>query len=142
MKDARADFKRAERCFQEKDWQGTVQNAQLAIELSVKAVVAFFEEPDWTHSPDKQLIKIVREREKGIRKRFGQQMVDDLIIAAEDARIAAPWHGWSVYGRAKEDGTGWVSAVDLCIREIAEDLAKRARHVFKTVEKFVQETSE
>ena len=41
--------------------------------------------------------------------------------------LAAPWHGWSTYGKPREDGTGWAAAVDLCTREIAEDLMKRAK---------------
>lgn len=138
MKDARAHFQRARRCFQEKDWQGAIQNNQLAIELSTKAVIAYFEEPDWIHSPDRQLIKIVEEHEEEIRERFDQQMVDALIVVAQDVRIVAPWHGWSVYGKARADSTGWTPAVDLCTQAIAEDLVERAERTFKTVEKFIQ----
>lgn len=89
MKDARSDFQRAERCFRERDWQGAIQNAQLTIELCVKAVIAIFEEPDWTHSPDSQLMGLIDLRKEEMR-RLGQPMVDALMLAAEDARIAAP----------------------------------------------------
>lgn len=137
MKDATDCYQRARRCFSDGDWRGTVQNAQLAIELSVKAVIAFIEEPHWTHNPDEQLKKIIEEREGEIREKFGQEMVDGLLLASEDVRIAAPWHGWSVYGRPREDGTGWTSAVDLCREENARDLMGRTERTIATVQMFL-----
>ena len=138
MKDAIDCLRRARRCLSERDWRGTVQNAQLAIELSVKAMIAFFEEPDWIHKPDGQLLVIVEERKGQITKRLGQHMIDALMGAAEDVSICAPWHGWSVYGKAREDSTGWMPAVDLCTADVAEDLMKRAERTINTAEKFLQ----
>jgi len=72
MKDARDCYHRSQRCFSQEDWRGTVQNAQFAIELSVKAIMAFFEEPNWTHRPDGQLRRIVEERREEMRERFDE----------------------------------------------------------------------
>lgn len=138
MKDAKDCLRRARRCSSEKDWRGAVQNAQLAIELSVKGMIAFFEEPDWTHKPDSQLIRIAEERKGPIMKKFGRQMIDAFMIAAEDVNISAPWHGWSVYGKAREDSTGWMPAVELCTADVAEDLMRRAERTISTAEKFLQ----
>lgn len=131
MKDARNCLLRAQRCFGENDWKGTVQNAQLTIDLSVKAMIALFEEPDWTHSPGGQLKTIVESK-------FTPSFLDDLLHTADDAEIAAPWHGWSVYGREREDGTGWIPAVDLCTKEIAEDLLRRAKRTISIAEEFLR----
>lgn len=49
-------------------------------------------------------------------------MVDALTKAAENAKIAAPWHGWSAYRKARE----------------AEDLMCRAERTVATVERFLQ----
>ena len=138
MKDAKDCFTRAQRCFNEKDWRGTVQNAQLTIELSAKAMIALFEEPDWTHSPGEQLKMVIESRRKELESKFVASFLDDLLCVADDAEVAAPWHGWSVYGREREDGTGWTPAVDLCTKEVAEDLLKRAERTFSTAEKFLE----
>ena len=78
IKDARDCCERADRCLSERDWRGTVQNAQLTIELSVKSVIAFFEEPVWTHRPDRQLKMIIDKNKEEIGKKFGQQMMEAL----------------------------------------------------------------
>lgn len=137
IRDARDNLQWARHCFAENNWRSTIQNAQLAIELSVKGMIALFEEPDWTHKPDEQLIRIIEERKDEIIARFGQQMVNELMEAAQDAVVAAPWHGWSVYGKVNEHGTRW-AAVDLCTENIAKDLMNRAEKTFATVEKFLQ----
>lgn len=136
MKDAKDCLQHMRDCFKSKYWRGIIQNAQLAIELSIKALIALFEEPDWTHNPSKQLIRLINDRRDEIRKRFNQNMVDALMKTAGDAEIAAPWHGWSVYGKAKENGTGWIPAVDLCTADVAKDLMHRAERTIVTVEKF------
>ncbi|MBI4641564.1 MAG: HEPN domain-containing protein [Candidatus Tectomicrobia bacterium] len=48
--DAKDCFVRAERDFSFQDYRGTIQNAQLAIDLSAKAVISYFNEPEWTHN--------------------------------------------------------------------------------------------
>jgi HEPN domain-containing protein len=62
MKDGEDCYQHARRCLQNRYWRGTVQNAQLAIELCTKAIISLFEEPDWTHSPKQQLLRIIEER--------------------------------------------------------------------------------
>lgn len=138
MKDAKDCFQHMRDCFQSKYWRGIIQNAQLAIELSIKALIALFEEPDWTHNPGEQLIRLTSDRKDEIKERFGQHMVDALTKAAGDAKIAGPWHGWSVYGKAKENSTGWMPAVDLCTADVAEDLMRRAERTIATIERFLQ----
>jgi len=45
-------------------------------------------------------------------------------------------HGWSSYGREREDGAGWIPAVDLCTKEVAEDLMTRAERTSSIAERF------
>lgn len=49
FKDADAYYKDALRNFKEKAWRDCVHDAQLCIEQSAKTIIAFFEEPEWTH---------------------------------------------------------------------------------------------
>jgi HEPN domain-containing protein len=138
MKDARDCFARAQRCFNEKDWRGTIQNAQLTIELSVKGLIAQFEEPAWTHSPDDQVKKIIEDKREELENKFGPRFLNSLFRIIEDIRASAPWHGWSVYGKERENGTGWISAVELCKEDTAKDLVKRAQRTLSVVEKFLK----
>jgi len=142
MRDARDSFIRAQRCFNEKDWKGTIQNAQLTIELSAKAMIALFEEPDWTHSPDEQLRGVIGSRRKELENKFASSFLDEILYTADDAEVAAPWHGWSAYGKEREDGSGWIPAVDLCPKEVAEDLLRRAKRTISTGEKFLETLAE
>lgn len=141
MKDARDYFNRDDRCFGEKDWRGAIQNAQLTIELSAKALITLFEEPDWTHTPDSQLKEIIEIRKDELTSKLGSPLIDTLISIADDVKIAAPWHGWSVYGREKEDGMGWISAVDLCTEDVAKDLVARAQRCISIIAEFLKSFS-
>ncbi len=138
MKDARDCFNHAQRCFNEGYWRGAVQNAQLAIELSVKAVIALFEEQDWTHSPDGQLNRIIEDKKEEIKTMFGYQFLNLLSNVIEDIRVSAPWHGLSVYGKEKDDGSGWIPVVDLCTEDIAKELVTRAQRTITVVEEFLR----
>jgi hypothetical protein len=66
------------------------------------------------------------------------EIVDVLLIVAEDVEYSAPWHGWSVYGRRKEGGTEWVPAVELCTEEVASDLILRAERTFEVTSGFLK----
>lgn len=138
MKDARSCYSRSLRCFNDKDWQGAIQNFQLTIELAVKALIALFEEPDWTHNPQGQLLKIIETRKDEIGSRFEHPFIDKLLQTVEDVRISAPWHGWSIYGKASEDEGRWISASDLCTEDVARDLFKRAENAISTIEEFLK----
>lgn len=135
LKDAEAHFRRAERLYKEKDFQGVVGNAQIGLELSVKAIIACFDEPIWRHDPGEQLLEIVKERENELGNRFGKEILKVIEEITNDVDEAAPWHGWSVYGRKEPEG--WVGAVDLCKEEIANDLLKKAERGFTTAQRFI-----
>lgn len=129
-KDAYDYLKEAERAFSEKSFRSTTQNAQLCIETSCKAIISYFSEPWWTHSPGKQLLKILKEIEFDVP----ENLFLDLKMLAEDADYAGPWHGLSTYGEVRR-GVHY-SAVDICNEEIAKDLLRRAKKAYKTLENF------
>lgn len=140
LKDAEAHLNRAKKLFIQKDIQGTVENAQLALELSVKATISVFGEPIWKHDPEKQLIEIVNVNKEKIIEKLGKEILTELKQIAEFVKIAAPWHGWSVYG--KKDKSGWITGVDLCTEEIAKDLLEKAERAFTAAIRFTQMTHE
>ncbi len=136
LKDAKDSFERAERCFNINDWRGTIQNAQLAIELSAKAIISLFEEPDWTHSPDAQLVRVIEERKDDLLSGLDKSFLDEILQIANDVKFSAPWHGWSVYGKEDEEQGIWISAVDLCSEGIAKEMFEKGRRVIKITQDF------
>jgi hypothetical protein len=115
LRDAEACLSTAQTVFSLGDYRAVVQNAQLCIELSAKAVIACFAEPVWRH-----------EIEEGLSER--------LHVLADDVQEAAPWHGWSVYGHLEPEG--WMPAVDICTEETARDLLGKAIQGFQTAGEF------
>jgi len=83
-------LERAERLFSLKDWVGTVSSSQLAIENFVKAVVAVFEVPTWSHDPSNQL--------KSLINKFPDDLLEDVKELAVMTREMAPEHGRASYG--------------------------------------------
>jgi len=138
LKDARAALASAERTFRDRDYRVATQNAQLCIELSAKAVIAFFAEPAWRHDPGRQLRNLLAKFEGQITQRFDDGTRQNLARLAQDADEVAPWHGWSTYGRSEEDGV-WIAAVDLCTQPVAEDLLERARRSMETATVFARQ---
>lgn len=135
LKDAKDCLQRAERCLQVEDWRGVVQNAQLCIEFSAKAIISYFAEPEWTHNPKNQLIAILKDREKELSEKLGQEIIQGLYRLAEDSGEVSPWHGRSTYG---EERGMRIAAVDLCTKEVAVKLIKMARHSIETATPFSQ----
>jgi hypothetical protein len=135
-RDAQACLISAQRALALEDYRVAVQNAQLCIELSAKAVIAYFAEPLWRHDPSAQLRSILTARAEAIAERGGQGLVQALHQLVADVEEVAPWHGWSTYGKESEDGT-WIAAVDLCTREVAEDLLARAKRAFQALNDFL-----
>lgn len=135
LRDAEVHFRRAERLFVDEDFQGVVENAQIGLELSVKAIIACFDEPIWRHDPGEQLLEVAKEREDELENRFGKEMLKAIEEVASDVDDAAPWHGWAVYGR--KEPSGWVGAVDLCKEGIAKDLLKKAEKGFITAQRII-----
>jgi len=99
-------------------------------------VTAYIEEPSWTHDPSEHLLRISEEHGGKLAEVLE---LESLRLLAEDAKTASPWHVWSTYGRV-EDGAR-IASVDLCTREVAEDLLKRARRSYETAVKFFRRTS-
>jgi len=139
LKDAEYFLRCAEDNLPLKHYTVAIHNAQLCIELSAKAVIAFYEEPSWAHDPSGQLLRILEEHKDKLAEAFGEA-VRDFHVLAEDAKAASPWHVWSTYGRTMEDGT-WIAAVDACSKEAAEGLLERARRSYETATKFFKGVS-
>jgi len=135
LRDAESSLRSAENNFMLRDWKVTVQNAQLCIELSAKAVIAYFEEPWWTHDPSEQLLSVIEARKEELEAL--RDVLQRLYALAEDAEMAAPWHAWSTYGRRAEDGS-WVPAVELCSEGTAKDILERARRSYETAREFFE----
>lgn len=133
LRDAEACLHSAQRALEVQDYRVAVQNAQLCVELSAKAVIAQFAEPLWRHDPSPQLRRLLDVHRETMAKRFGEEMLASLQQLAEDVQEAAPWHGWSTYGRELED-KGWVAAIDLATEAIANDLLQRAQRSLQTVQ--------
>lgn len=133
-RDAHACLNIAQLAFASGDHRVAVQNAQLSIELATKAVIAYFAEPLWRHDPSTQLRSILTVQAEAIAERGGPNLLQALYRLAADAEEAAPWHGWSTYGKEGED-EAWIAAVDLCTEEIAKDL--RARRAFQALSDFL-----
>lgn len=136
LKDAKARLKTAEDVFSRRDWSAAVQSAQLCIELSTKAVIAYFVEPIWRHDPGDQLVEIMEVRRKELIGKFGEDLLKGLEQMARDVNEVAPWHGWSTYGRKTIEG--WQAAVDVCDEEVAGQLLGKARKSFSIATKFMK----
>lgn len=133
-RDAQDYLREAERAFSERSFRSATQNAQLCIETSCKAVISYFSEPEWTHSPGKQLSKILEGKKEDLEKILPVTLLGDLNLLYEDADYAGPWHGLSTYGEVR--GGVHYGAVDICNEEDAQDLLKRAQKAYNTLEMF------
>lgn len=140
LRDADACLASAQWALDVQDYRVAVQNAQLCVEHSAKAVIAQLAEPLWRHDPSPQLRRLLETHEGLIIQHCGEEMLAALRQVARDAEKAAPWHGWSTYGRESED-KGWLAAVDLCTQEIAKDLLQRARRALPVAKNFTETLS-
>ncbi|MFX0201569.1 MAG: HEPN domain-containing protein [Candidatus Hodarchaeota archaeon] len=125
LRDAEVSLASGQRALEGQDYRLAVQNAQLCVEHSAKAVIAQLAEPLWRHDPSSQLRHLLQRHERIIILRCGDDMPDALRQLARDAEQAAPWHEWSTYGRGSEQG--WLAAVDVCTQKTAEELLQRAQ---------------
>jgi len=62
------------------NYRVVVQNAQLCVEQSAKAIIACFEEPRWTHDPSDQLNGIITKHKDQIIEIFGRERVSEKFI--------------------------------------------------------------
>lgn len=106
-------------------------NSQIAIELSAKAVIACLEEPEWTHNPKGQLMRL--------KDRFSLQ--NEIMVLANNADDVSPWHARSVYGGKDKDGV-WKAAYELCTEEIAKDILLKAKDSVGIAKGFVEKWRE
>ena len=136
LREAEGALDRARRLLTDRDWVGVCQQAQLCVEYSAKAVIACFEAHQWTHDPSDQLLRVVQANSDAILSRFGEGMVQRLQGLASDAHEAAPWHGWSTYGRMESD-EHQTFPTDLCTQEDAERLLELSERSFLTASQFV-----
>jgi len=131
LREAEGYLEAAKRNMPFGDHRAVVQNAQLCIEFSAKAIIACFSEPAWTHNPGRQLDRLLEkhggEIEEAMRARLRQLI--------QDVADAAPWHGLSVYG--KRTPQGWTPASRLCTPQVAEDLLGKAERSLKTARDFI-----
>lgn len=136
LREAEGAFHAARRMAHYRDWVRVCQQAQLCVEYSAKSVIDCFEVHEWTHNPGEQLLKVLQANEQTIRSRFGEEMIQRLQVLAADADAAAPWHGWSTYGRREPDGR-ITFPTDLCTQEESEQLLERAERSFPPAAQFV-----
>lgn len=136
LKDANACLNGAQKSMKVNDFRTVVQNGQLAVELSCKAIIACFGEPAWTHDPSDQLLEITNFHQNEIKRYLGSGILEDLNQMAGNVTKVAPWHGWSVYGRKSKKG--WIAAVDLCTPDKAAWVLQLAEKCFHLAEEFVR----
>lgn len=138
--DARDCLHRAEILHRESDWRGVIQNAQLCIELSAKAFISYFQEPQWRHDVGDQLKKIITKNKNTLEAKCGKNLIDQLKWLSYAVDEAAPWHAWSVYG--KEEDSGWTSATELCRKDVADKLLGEAKRAEKLISNFFKKIEE
>jgi hypothetical protein len=117
-------------------WVEAAQRGQNCTELSAKAIIALFAVPIFEHNPGSQLRGVVRDNQRAIRRRCGEEMLPRLEQLAVEADEIAPWHGWSTYGRHEPDCTH-TSATRLCTPDRAAWAVELAERSFATVSDFM-----
>jgi HEPN domain-containing protein len=100
-----------------------IHYSQLAIEKAAKSVIALKAEPKWTHDPGDQLKRLFPE----------EKILQDLGDLASEA---APWHGWSTYGRY--EGGQWCPPSEICNNEKAEKLLGKAKNAITLAQQYLQ----
>ena len=71
LRDAEACLASAQWALDAQDYRVAVQNAQLCVEYSAKAVIAQLAEPLWRHDPSPQLRRLLETHEEVIIQRCG-----------------------------------------------------------------------
>ncbi|MBM4084587.1 MAG: HEPN domain-containing protein [Planctomycetes bacterium] len=137
MEEAAACLKSARSLQGQADWRGVAQQAQQCVEDATKAVIACFGSPHWKHDSSVQLRGLLKENSTDIQRRVGVSAYGALHDLATSAAEAAPWHGWSVYG--KNPGTPhWVPPSRLCTQEVAQRLMELAEPSYETARRFTE----
>jgi HEPN domain-containing protein len=110
----------AEQDFTLERWRSCVDNGQLAVENSGKAVLALFGIVPKTHDPARQVAAILRDQElpESISELL-RSMLPDLLVLGTDA------HFLTDYG----DEASYTLPWDLFTRQTAEDALQSARRL-------------
>lgn len=137
LKDAEAGLRAAKKFLGAGEPRVVVQNAQLCIEQSTKAIIACFDEPKWKHDPKDQLSELLDQHGDELIQKTGEELLKKIRDLSEDSAEVADWHGWSTYGREEDDGS-WTPAVDLCTQDIAEEMTQKAERGFEAASKFLK----
>lgn len=123
---ARQHLRRAEVLYRSRDWAGTVQFAQLAIENFAKVLIALFEVPTWSHDPSQQLLRLL--------DRFPREVTEKVREVAVIAGEVAPEHSRSTYG---EPSRG-LTPEDLYSEGDAREVLEKAWRVRDLVEEVLR----
>lgn len=135
LRDAQAALRSAAKNLKIEEFRIVVQQAQMCVELSAKAIIAYFAEPQWTYNPSRQLFQILAERKDEITQSLRKDSIASLELLAQWALELAPWHGWSVYG--KEENGVLISAEELCKKDLALQSLEKAKKAFQIAKNFV-----
>jgi hypothetical protein len=128
LRDADVALDGARRGWRDRAWRDTCLLGQLAIEMSAKAVIAAFVEPEWTHDPGRQMrLAVLPRPDAELDALLGPDAREAITRLARDASESAVWHGRAAYGQKLDDDT-WLAAVDVCTEEAARELLARAEH--------------
>jgi len=135
LEDARKYLESTEKRLLAKDWRGSCQDGQLAIETLAKAIIACFEEPKWTHKPGEQLEKLLEENKTEIVKTIGENLFFELEEIGTVADDVAPWHGWGTYSKIESDRI--ISPFKISSEEASRELVQKVRQSYKIAAFFI-----
>lgn len=134
--DAQDFLKSAQALYQQNFWRGCIQNAQGCVELSAKAIISLFDEPQWTHDPSEQLILVVEKFLSNIEIDEKAKITD----LAQASKELAPWHGKTVYGEFVNNT--WLSATELATEEKAKMALNLAQKCLQIAQDFLKKWKE
>ena len=134
LKKAEIFLNSAKKDFITEDFREVIQNSQSCIELSLKAIISYFAEPEWIHEPSAQLIKIIKE--KNLENMLNKEIINSLYTITQYSKESAPWHSLTIYG-ADENGIH-ISVEELYTKEKAEYFLKRAEESFSIAKMFFE----
>ena len=134
---AQSYLQSAEETLPLKNHKLTIHAAQLALELAAKTIISYYHEPEWSHDPSKDLLNVIRIQGRKMEKRLGKATLREIRRLAADAKMYAPWHVWSTYGK-REPGQKPLSPDALCAPEVVADLMPRARQAVALAKHFVE----
>jgi len=122
----------ARKHLKNKEIVDTVRKAQLSVENGVKAIIACFKLPSWSHDPSRELLEVLSENRDKIEK-IGVTFPERIKESAKVASELAPEHGRTNYGEPITRKTPW----ELYDKEYAKRVLEGAEEVVKAAREFV-----